>query len=164
MTTPTPDTKDPVLELLQEFMRRDTERNEALAAMHLTLQRIETEQRGFVDRTKKDFIEVKGELQRQDGQIGALDARIGGNYRGQAAQIELVLGEMRVHGERLTNIERAVIETSRDTHTLHGRLIETTDSHGQRIKKTDLVVDGIVRRLDEMLPPSIDSVEAASSG
>lgn len=163
-TTPNPESNDPVLQYLKELLRRDTERAEALAALAQVVGKLEADQRGFIDRTQKDFTEVKGELQRQDGQITALDARIGGNYRGQAAQIELVLGEMRVHGERLTNMERAIVENNGDTQTLHGRLIENSDMLGERVRRTEQVMAGIVRRVDELLPSTIESVEAARSG
>jgi len=162
--TPTPESDPATLQLLREFLRRDAERTEALAELKEAIAEIRAEQRRFIDCTQKDFTEVKGELQRQDGQITALDARIAGNYRGQAAQIELVLSELRVHGERLANMERAMVENSRDTHTLQGRLIESSDLFGQRVLRTEKVVDALVQRVDELLPSTIENVEAASSG
>lgn len=145
-TTPVPES-DPVLRLLHELLRRDEARAEKLEQMQTSLDKLEhgnQQQKSYNERTTANFEELKGALQRQDGQITALDQRIAGNYRGQVAQGDLILGEIKESTERLSNIERALVGNHRHTMTLQGSLLEEGNRLGTRVGQAESAASSAV--------------------
>lgn len=172
-TTPSETSDDPVLRLLRELLRREEARAEDLKVVRASLVKLETEaseQRFFRERTKKDIEEVKGAFERQDGQLIALDQRISGNYRGQSAQNDLVLGELKGFSERLGNIERAIVENHRDTMVLQGKVIEEGDRLGFRAAQYEGVIQSLatatreVRTNLEVVVTRVNQLEAKAAG
>lgn len=177
--TPTP-TDSPIYKLLTELVERDEARHEALELLRKEVRefvveiRAEREEqtaamaelRTMLRDTKSSQLrqevterEVRNELLRQDQQLQGFDRRISGNYMGVSAQLDVIGEEMRAQGVLLGNMERAVVESSRDMRVLHGRFIELSGDARERLDKLERTVPEVVGRVQRLEGARVSSEE-----
>ena len=147
MTTPT---DSPTEKLLQQLVDARDEDRQALGALTDSVRELKPLLgivRSSQTRGEETLLEIRSELQRQDQQIQNLERRISGNYMGVSAQYDVLSQELSGIKEFLTNIERAVVEISRDWKTLHGRFIEEKKRTGALVEEFRGELDEVRKRL-----------------
>lgn len=166
MTTPVPTPADPVERLLRRLVEQDDLRREIEEERALAVARVEaalTEMKAEQVRTTGAIREVRNELSRQDTQMRAFDERIGGNYRGIASRLDDLDEDLKSGNRLIGNLETAVVDLTRASRMLHGRMIEESDIVGARIKKSETgleLTQAEVGTLDKRLGSAEASVRA----
>jgi hypothetical protein len=156
----------PVERLLARLVERDEEREVREENRDQVLKRIEStlaELKGEVTRTKNDLRDITTELRRQDSQLQLFDGRIHGNYVGIASRLDAVDEDLKHGNAVIGNVEVAVVDLTRATRTLHGRMIEESNIVGGRLKKSEErlnVAEREIGALDQRVGQAESSVRA----
>jgi len=161
--TPTP-SDSPIFTLLTELVARDEARQAMLEAIREKMLEFMEEQstamvelRSMLRDAKSSQLrqevmerEVRNELLRQDQQLQGFDRRISGNYMGVSAQLDVIGEEMREQRASIGNMERAVVESSKDMKRLQGRFIELSGDSRERFGKLERALPALSERLQQI--------------
>ncbi|HEX9641816.1 MAG TPA: hypothetical protein VGB13_10950 [Candidatus Krumholzibacteria bacterium] len=169
---------DPLLTLLRELRDQGIERDKREEQRSTEHKQSEIDRKSFQGRMEAALRELRSDLVRQDQQMSSLALRISGNYTGIAERLDMVDQDLRQMFGLMGNVEIAVVELSKSSRMLHGRMIEESSVTRAQVTLTEAAlaeldhrVDAVEhsaraleKRLADQEPPSVESVEAASGG
>lgn len=149
---------------VEKFMGEIREAREEIRDAMAELRSIQRDMKSSLLRQEATAREIRNELLRQDQQIQGFDRRISGNYMGVSAQLDVISEEMRETRALLGNMERAVVESSKDMRVLHGRFIELSGGTRERLGVLELAVTELAARIEKFEGTRVSSEEIIGVG